>query len=124
MTYGELYRRGRDALEAAGVPEAELDARLLLEWVCGTDRSDLLAHGDRERSAGEQEEYERLIAGRKGRIPLQHLTGVQAFMGLEFAVDGHVLVPRQDTEVLWRRRCATSTTACGYWICAQDPAAS
>ena len=100
MTYGELYRRGRDALEGAGVPEAELDARLLLEWVCGTDRSDLLAHGDRERSAGEQEEYERLIAGRKGRIPLQHLTGVQAFMGLEFAVDGHVLVPRQDTEVL------------------------
>ena len=100
MTYGELYRRGRDALEAAGVPEAELDARLLLEWVCGTDRSALLAHGDRERSAGEQEEYERLIAGRKGRIPLQHLTGVQAFMGLEFAVDGHVLVPRQDTEVL------------------------
>ena len=100
MTYGELYRRGRDALEAAGVPEAELDARLLLEWVCGTDRNDLLAHGDRERSAGEQEEYERLTAGRKGRIPLQHLTGVQAFMGLEFAVDGHVLVPRQDTEVL------------------------
>lgn len=100
MTYGELYRRGRDALEAAGVPEAELDARLLLEWVCGTDRNDLLAHGDRERSAGEQGEYERLIAGRKGRIPLQHLTGVQAFMGLEFAVDGHVLVPRQDTEVL------------------------
>lgn len=100
MTYGELYRRGRDALEAAGVPEAELDARLLLEWVCGTDRNDLLAHGDRKRSAGEQEEYERLIAGRKGRIPLQHLTGVQAFMGLEFAVDGHVLVPRQDTEVL------------------------
>ncbi len=100
MTYGELYRRGRDALEAAGVPEAELDARLLLEWVCGTDRNDLLAHGDRERSAGEQEEYKRLIAGRKGRIPLQHLTGVQAFMGLEFAVDGHVLVPRQDTEVL------------------------
>lgn len=100
MTYGELYRRGRDALEAAGVPEAELDARLLLEWVCGTDRNDLLAHGDRERSAGEQAEYERLIAGRKGRIPLQHLTGVQAFMGLEFAVDGHVLVPRQDTEVL------------------------
>lgn len=100
MTYGELYRRGRDALEGAGVPEAELDARLLLEWVCGTDRNDLLAHGDRERSAGEQAEYERLIAGRKGRIPLQHLTGVQAFMGLEFAVDGHVLVPRQDTEVL------------------------
>lgn len=114
MTYGELYRRGRDALEAAGVPEAELDARLLLEWVCGTDRNDLLAHGDRERSAGEQEEYERLIAGRKGRIPLQHLTGVQAFMGLEFAVDGHVLVPRQDTEVLVEE--ALRNLHDGMWI--------
>lgn len=114
MTYGELYRRGRDALEAAGVPEAELDARLLLEWVCGTDRNDLLAHGDRERSAGEQEEYKRLIAGRKGRIPLQHLTGVQAFMGLEFAVDGHVLVPRQDTEVLVEE--ALRNLHDGMWI--------
>ncbi len=100
MTYGELYRRGKDMLEKAGVPEAELDARLLLEWACGTDRNELLAHGDRERSAGEQAEYERLIAGRGRRIPLQHLTGTQAFMGLEFAVDGHVLIPRQDTEVL------------------------
>ncbi len=100
MTYGELYRLGKDTLEKAGVPEAELDARLLLEWVCGTDRNDLLVHGDAERSAGEQAAYERLIAARGERIPLQHLTGVQAFMGLEFAVDGHVLVPRQDTEVL------------------------
>ena len=100
MTYGELYRLGKDTLEKAGVPEAELDARLLLEWVCGTDRNDLLVHGDAERSAGEQAAYERLIAARGERIPLQHLTGVQAFIGLEFAVDGHVLVPRQDTEVL------------------------
>ncbi len=100
MTYGELYRQGRAALEAAGVPEAELDARLLLEWACGTDRNELLAHGDRERSEGEQEAYEGLIASRQERIPLQHLTGVQSFMGLEFSVDEHVLIPRQDTEVL------------------------
>lgn len=100
MTYGELYRKGKDILLEAGVPEAELDARLLLEYVCGTGRSDLLVHGYRTVCAGDQTAYENLLAGRRQRIPLQHLTGVQEFMGLEFEVNGSVLIPRQDTEIL------------------------
>ncbi len=40
------------------------------------------------------------VRKRSARIPLQHLTGVQEFMGLEFLVNEHVLIPRQDTEVL------------------------
>lgn len=100
MIYRECYERGRAALETAGVPEAELDARLLLEYVCETNRNTLLAHGDRKVTAEEQSRYESLIARRANRIPLQHLTGVQEFMGLTFRVNEHVLIPRQDTEIL------------------------
>lgn len=100
MTYRECYEEGRIALAAAEVPEADLDARLLLEHVCGTDRNTLLAHGDREVTVQEQQLYEKMIAGRRERVPLQHLTGSQNFMGLDFIVNEHVLIPRQDTEIL------------------------
>lgn len=101
MTYGEAWKKGDETLTAAGIgEEAGLDARLLLEHVCGTNRNDLLAHGDRPLSDGNRKRYEELIARRAERIPLQHLTGVQDFMGLTFAVNENVLIPRQDTEIL------------------------
>ena len=46
MTYRECYEQGCRTLQAAGIEEAALDARLLLEAVCGTDRNDLLVHED------------------------------------------------------------------------------
>lgn len=46
------------------------------------------------------ERYQKDIETRAERIPLQHITGEQEFMGLTFKVNEHVLVPRQDTEVL------------------------
>ena len=47
MNYRESYQNGFQRLKEAGIIEAELDARLLLEAVCYTNRSDLLVHGDR-----------------------------------------------------------------------------
>lgn len=98
--YEQAYNWGTEQLREAEIAEAELDARLLLEYVCGTDRNTLLVHGDREVTAEENENYVNLISGRKKHIPLQHLTGVQEFMGLEFYVNQDVLIPRQDTEIL------------------------
>ena len=98
--YRELYEEGKTLLAESGIDEAALDARLLLEFVCGTDRNTLLAHGDREVLAEECERYHSLIGRRAAHVPLQHLTGEQEFMGLSFFVNGDVLVPRQDTEIL------------------------
>ena len=100
MKYRECYDWGCAALKNAGIEEAALDARYLLEHVCGTNRNDLLVHGDRQVDEDHEARYRELIEKRGQRIPLQHLTGVQEFMGLEFAVNEHVLIPRQDTEIL------------------------
>ncbi len=100
MKYGELYQIGKELLTQAEIEEAALDARLLLEAVCKTNRHDLLVHGDRQVEARQEEKYRDWIRHRAEHIPLQYITGVQEFMGLEFTVNKHVLIPRQDTEIL------------------------
>lgn len=100
MTYRECYEQGCRTLQAAGIEEATLDARLLLEAVCGTDRNDLLAHGEQQVMSQAEEKYLNWIRQRAEHIPLQQLTGEQDFMGLTFSVNEHVLIPRQDTEIL------------------------
>lgn len=100
MIYAEVYKEGFLELETAGIGEAGLDARLLLEDICGTDRNTLLVHGGREVGEKELEAYRQGIRQRKNHIPLQYITGKQEFMGLEFKVNPNVLIPRQDTEIL------------------------
>lgn len=100
MTYKELYEYGMQKLQEAEIIEAALDARLLLEYICRTDRNELLVHGDRERSMLEEQFYRITIDKRASHIPLQHITGEQEFMGLSFKVNEHTLIPRQDTEIL------------------------
>lgn len=100
MKYRDLYLYGVEKLNSAGIAEAKLDARLLLEEVCHTDRSDMILYPDREVDGTQHESYVNYIEKRKQRIPLQHIIGKQEFMGLEFYVNEHVLIPRQDTEIL------------------------
>lgn len=100
MTYRECYEKGSRILNEAGIEESTLDARLLLEAVCGTDRNDLLVHGEQPVEPEAEEKYFGWIGKRAGRIPLQQLTGEQDFMGLTFTVNENVLIPRQDTEIL------------------------
>lgn len=98
--YSKIYREGAEHLAQAKIAEAALDARLLLEFVCGTDQNTLLAHGEQVISEEEYGRYRELIGKRADHVPLQHLTGEQSFMGLTFRVNKNVLIPRQDTEIL------------------------
>lgn len=100
MNYTEAFLMGMQKLKEAEIGEAQLDARILLEEVCGTDHNTLLCHGDREVSEAEEEQYRKALEQRAVHVPLQHLLGYQDFMGLRFQVNEYVLIPRQDTEIL------------------------
>lgn len=100
MEYEALYRLGTERLKEAQIEEAALDARLLLEEVCGTDRNYLLVHGGEAVTEEQYNCYVNYIEKRSHHIPLQHILGYQEFMGLHFTVTPDVLIPRQDTETL------------------------
>lgn len=100
MTLREAWNLGKKRLTAAEVPDADLDAWYLLEWCTGVSRSHYLAYPDEIISHDQEEQYWASLVKRERRIPLQQITGEQEFMGLSFYVNEHVLIPRQDTEIL------------------------
>ena len=100
MKYRELYSQGIEKLSSENIPDAKVDARILLEYVCKTDRNALFLQGDMEVANEDEKTYFELLSKRIMHIPLQYLTGEQDFMGLTFKVNESVLIPRQDTECL------------------------
>ena len=100
MRYKELYELGCLKLKAADISDYKTDARLLLEAVMNTSYNDLFVKPLMEVDSESEEKYNDYLALRAKHTPLQHITGKQGFMGLEFKVSSDVLVPRQDTENL------------------------
>ena len=101
-TYAKLLEEGKKTLETAGILEAELDAWYLLSDTISIDRTKLLVdrNDPKELDHDLLEQYRSRLKKRAMRIPLQHILGIQEFMGIEFLVNDKVLIPRQDTEVL------------------------
>ncbi|WP_461812329.1 peptide chain release factor N(5)-glutamine methyltransferase [Faecalimonas sp.] len=100
MTLEEAYRKGKQVLEKNKIRNASVDAWILLEYVTKVDRAIYYANPKKELKEEEETQYKDFIEQRIKRIPLQHLTKEQEFMGLSFEVNENVLIPRQDTEIL------------------------
>lgn len=87
-------------LASAGVEDAAIDAWLLAEFQLGINKQKFYMNTGMNISQMQYDEYMEKVMWRSQRIPLQHITGTQEFMGMEFIVNEHVLIPRQDTELL------------------------
>jgi len=88
------------ALEAAGVPEARVDAEWLLAGLMGLGRARLRMDLGREVPAALAKRLGDAVRRRARREPLQRILGWEEFRGLRLRLTDAVLVPRPETESL------------------------
>jgi release factor glutamine methyltransferase len=100
LTVARALRTARARLADAGLETPGLDAEVLLRFILGWDRTQILSRPEIELSADEADRYEQLLSERLRGIPVAYLTGEREFMGLPFTVTPAVLVPRPETEIL------------------------
>jgi release factor glutamine methyltransferase len=109
----ELTRLAAEHLAGKGVPDARLDAELLLAHVLGVRRLDLYLQFERPLTPEEVAVYRAVIQRRSRREPLQYITGEAAFRELVLSVDPRVLIPRPETEILVGEVLAHPPTTAG-----------
>ncbi len=99
-TVADLRDQVVNALSLAGIPDAEVDADLLIGHVLGQSRGQVQAAAvvGRALDASDATAILGLVSRRAAREPLQHITGVAPFRSLELAVGPGVFVPRPETE--------------------------
>ncbi|MXS74809.1 protein-(glutamine-N5) methyltransferase, release factor-specific [Microbacterium sp. CSI-V] len=98
----DVVRATAARFAAAGIPDPQVDAELLVAHVLSTSRGGVQAaavRGDR-LSADAAAALAPLVDRRCAREPLQHLTGLAPFRSLELAVGPGVFVPRPETEMV------------------------
>ena len=96
----EVLRAATAQLKEGGVDSPRLDAEILLAHVLGWRRLSLYVDAEKILPLESILKFNELITRRLEKIPTAYLTGAKEFMGLSFAVNENVLIPRPETELL------------------------
>lgn len=99
-TIGELLPGAVERLRASGSESARLDVELLLADALGIERTTVVAHPEAPIGPEAAERFAGHLRRREAGEPVAYIRGLKEFHGLAFAVDGRVLIPRPETELL------------------------
>ncbi|EMS96895.1 N5-glutamine S-adenosyl-L-methionine-dependent methyltransferase [Agrobacterium tumefaciens str. Cherry 2E-2-2] len=90
----------RKRLQAAGIADPLLDARLLIAEVVGFSLTDFVMKPDRVVTPEESARIAAMIERRANGEPVHRILGHREFHGLDLLLSKETLEPRPDTEVL------------------------
>ena len=100
MKIRESLVQAAACLSQRSVPDPHIEAEALIRHVTGIDRTGLFSAWNAHLTPRQEEQVSRLTSRRLEGEPLAYLLGHREFYGLDFLVNPHVLVPRQETELL------------------------
>lgn len=99
-TLKNVIKAGETILQQKDIENASYDSFILMSDLLNIDKSYYYLHQDNAVTEAVYEEYMNHIEKRANHVPLQHIIGYTEFWKYRFYVNEHVLVPRQDTEIL------------------------
>ncbi len=100
QSIGDLLNIGEYFLEENGKEKAQHESIVLMSYLLNRSKSELFLNSSLPVSPAKREIFFRWLIRRREGTPIQHITGYQNFMGLEFKVSEKVLIPRPETEIL------------------------
>ena len=100
MTIKETSSDFVNKFEKNNLPDAALEAEILLSAVLNKDKSYLYAHPEEKISFWQNFLLQRIVNQRLAGYSSAAITGHKWFYGLNFMVDKNVLIPRPETELM------------------------
>ncbi len=100
VALGVVIRQTQETLESASIPDARLEAEILLINILRVPRHRIYAFQEQELTSHEEELLARSLERRLKREPLAYILGHKEFYGVDLAVRPGALVPRPETELL------------------------
>ncbi len=110
---GDILRQTHDTLAEAGIPDARLEAELLLNHLLRIPKHRLYAFQEQEVSETHIEQLQESLERRLTREPLAYILGLKEFYGIELEVSPDVLIPRPESEYLVEQALLTSMMRAG-----------
>ena len=100
MTFREALRQAEAQIASRNIPDARIEAELLLMHALGIERAELYARLGEPLPSTVGDEFQFLVERRLRREPAAYILGRCEFYGIELYVDCRVLIPRPETELM------------------------
>jgi release factor glutamine methyltransferase len=96
----QVLQQTHHTLEAAHIPDARLEAEVMIMNVLRMPRQDIFAHQEMEVGPQQEQALAQIMERRLQREPLAYILGYKEFYGINLLVNPNVLIPRPETESL------------------------
>ncbi|EJF84295.1 protein-(glutamine-N5) methyltransferase, release factor-specific [Bartonella elizabethae Re6043vi] len=99
-SFKNVIQQTREKLRTKGILEADLDAKILVEWITGINAAERISRPDMHVSSEQIIQIEQAVQRRIAGEPVYRIIGIREFYGIPLKLSQETLEPRPDTETL------------------------